>query len=177
MHPLYTILTIHIIALKGKKVYFFLNFIPITAALFAAQKQLNMAWKTGEKTIIMRPKHVGHLILAWLKRGGVNEQTSLTVVINVHLPVFLMGNLIKNLLVASGLLSHPITAPPCQNLCHRPFRSSPHSNHLPRVSYDICVSGSCDGMLLACYSSAGAPRWLLSTMQPHWCCVLWPATG
>lgn len=70
MHPLYTILTIHIIALKGKKVYFFFfNFIPITAALFAAQKQLNMAWKRGEKTIIMRPKHVGHLILAWLKRG------------------------------------------------------------------------------------------------------------
>lgn len=112
-----------------------------------------------------------------IEKGGVNEQTSLTVVINVHLPVFLMGNLIKNLLVASGLLSHPITAPPCQNLCHRPFRSSPHSNHLPRVSYDICVSRSCDGMLLACYSSAGAPRWLLSTMQPHWCCVLWPATG
>lgn len=42
MHPLYTILTIHIIALKGKKSILFFNFIPITAALFAAQKQLNM---------------------------------------------------------------------------------------------------------------------------------------
>lgn len=178
MHPLYTILTIHIIALKEKKKsILFLNFIPITAALFVAQKQLNMGWKRGGKNNYHAPKTCRAPHPSMIEKGGVNEQTSLTVVINVHLPVFLMGNLIKNLLVASGLLSHPITAPPCQNLCHRPFRSSPHSNHLPRVSYDICVSGSCDGMLLACYSSAGAPCWLLSTMQPHWCCVLWPATG
>lgn len=136
-----------------------------------------MGWKRGGKNNYHAPKTCRAPHPSMIEKGGVNEQTSLTVVINVHLPVFLMGNLIKNLLVASGLLSHPITAPPCQNLCHRPFRSSPHSNHLPRVSYDICVSGSCDGMLLACYSSAGAPCWLLSTMQPHWCCVLWPATG
>lgn len=53
-----------------------------------------------------------------IERGGINEQTGLSVVINVHLPVFLMGHLIRNQLVAAGLLSHPITAPPCQNLCH-----------------------------------------------------------
>lgn len=87
-----------------------------------------------------------------IEKGWINEQTSLAVVINVHLPVFLMGHLIKNLLVAAGLLSHPISAPPCQNLCHRPsllhLPIPLQLKHVPRVSYDICVSRSCDGMLL-----------------------------
>lgn len=56
--------------------------------------------------------------LGMIESGPINEQTGLTVVINVHLPVFLMGNLIRNLLVAAGLLSYPITASLCQNLCH-----------------------------------------------------------
>lgn len=172
MHPLYTILTIHIIALKGKKSILFLKFHPNNCCTLCSPKTVEYGLKEGGKNNYHAPKTCRAPHPSMIEKGGVNEQTSLTVVINVHLPVFLMGNLIKNLLVASGLLSHPITAPPCQNLCHRPFRSSPHSNHLPRVSYDICVSGSCDGMLLACYSSAGAPCWLLSTMQPHWWCVL-----
>ena len=105
-----------------------------------------------------------------IEKEVINAQTSLAVVINVHLPVFLMGHLIKKLFVAAGLLSHPITAPPCQNLCHWPSHPIPHCKHVPRVSYDICVSRSCDGMLLACYSSAGAPCWLPSSLQPCSCC-------
>lgn len=127
--------------------------------------------KILKNTITHGDKHVRELILAWLKVGPINEQTGLTVVINVHLPVFLMGNLIRNLLVAAGLLSYPITDPLCQNLCHRQLTPPPSpSIHLPRVSYDICVSGSCDGMLLACYFSAGAPCWLPSISQPRRCC-------
>lgn len=48
-----------------------------------------------------------------IEKGEINDQTSLTAVINVRLPGFFAGHLIKNLLVAAGLLSHLITAPPC----------------------------------------------------------------
>lgn len=85
-----------------------------------------------------------------IEKGGINEQTRLAVVINVQMPVFLMGHLIRSLVVAAGSLSHPITAPPCQNLCCWPPHPTipPHSRkHVPGVSYDICVSRSCDGML------------------------------
>lgn len=99
----------------------------------------------------------------------MNKQTGLNVPINVHLPVFLMGHLIKKLLVAAGLLSHTITIPPCQNLCHWLSRPTPYTKHIPCVSYDICVSGSCEGMPLACYSSAGAPCWPPSILR-CWCC-------
>lgn len=61
--------------------------------------------------LCVQTRHSPHPSMA--EKGRINEQTGLAVVINVHLPVFLMGHLIKNLLVAAGLLSHPITTPPC----------------------------------------------------------------
>lgn len=99
----------------------------------------------------------------------MNKETSWTVVINVHLPVLLMGYLIKSLLATAGSLSNSITGPPCQNLYHGPSHSLPHSKHVSCVSYDICVSGSCDGMLLARYFSAGAPCWHTSISQSSRC--------
>lgn len=71
--------------------------------------------------------------------GGIDEQTSLAVVINVPLPVFLMGHLIKNLLVAAGLLSYPITAPPCQNLCHWPSHPSPTQTCPSCLIWHLCL--------------------------------------
>lgn len=70
---------------------------------------------------------------------GIDEQTSLAVVINVPLPVFLMGHLIKNLLVAAGLLSYPITAPPCQNLCHWPLHPSPTQTCPSCLIWHLCL--------------------------------------
>lgn len=109
-----------------------------------------------------------------IEKGWINEQTSLAVVINVHLPVFLMGHLIKNLLVAAGLLSHPISAPPCQNLCHRPSSytsPSPFNSNTSLVSHMTSVSrGPVMECCFACYASAGAPCWPTSILQP--CCLL-----
>lgn len=42
-----------------------------------------------------------------------------------------MGNLIRNLLVAAGLLSYPITDPLCQNLCHRQLTPPSPTLHPP----------------------------------------------
>lgn len=109
-----------------------------------------------------------------IKRGRITEQTSLTVAINVHLTVFLMGYLIKNLLVAAGLLSHPITAPPCQNLCHWP---SPTLN-TSLVSHMTSVS---QGPVMECcsprYSSAGTPRWPPSICSHADAVAEWPVAG
>ncbi|MEQ2313675.1 hypothetical protein AMECASPLE_004478 [Ameca splendens] len=81
-----------------------------------------------------------------IESGPINEQTGLPVVINVHLPVFLMGNLIRNLLVAAGLQSQPITEPLHQNLCHRqPPRPALHPH--PLVSHMTSVS---QGSVMEC---------------------------
>lgn len=71
-----------------------------------------------------------------IEGGRINEQTGLTVVINVHLPVFLMGNLIKNLLVAAGFLFQPITAPLRQKpLPHpTPTHTTSLMSHMTSVS-------------------------------------------
>lgn len=60
-----------------------------------------------------------------IEKEGANQETGLTVVINAHVSVFLMGYLIKNLLVAAGSLSLPVTTPLCQNRCHRAPVPSP----------------------------------------------------
>lgn len=63
-----------------------------------------------------------------------------TVVINVQLAVFLMGQLIKNRLLAAGFRSHPITAPPCPNLCHRPLLLHPPLQTCPPcLIWHLCL--------------------------------------
>lgn len=116
----------------------------------------------GRKSQLLRGQtcHVPHPSL--MEKGAINEQTSLAVVINVHLPVFLMGHLIKNLLVAAGLLSHPITAPPCQNLCHWPSFPIPHSN-TSLVSHMTSVSR---GPVMECCSPAMPPQVLPAGRHP-----------
>lgn len=94
-----------------------------------------------------------------IKKGRINEQTRLTVAINVHLTVFLMGYLIKNLLVAAGLPSHPITAPPRQNLCHWP---SPTPN-TSLVSHMTSVS---QGPVMECCAAAIPPQVLPAGRHP-----------
>lgn len=62
--------------------------------------------------------------------------------------MFLTGHLIKNLLVAAGLLSRPIIGPPCQNLCHWRSHPIPRTNTSP-VSHKTSVSR---GSVMECYS-------------------------
>lgn len=78
----------------------------------------------------------------------------MTAAINVHLAVCLIGHLIKNLSAAAGSRSHPITVPPCQNLCHRPSWPNPQSN-TSLVSRMTSVS---QGPVMECCSPTTPPQ-------------------
>lgn len=89
-----------------------------------------------------------------IESGRINEQTGLTVVINVHLPVFLMGKLIKDLLVAAGFVSLPITAPLRQSLLRWPSHPSP-TPFTSLVSHMTSVSR---GPVMECCSPVISPQ-------------------
>lgn len=86
----------------------------------------------------------------------------------MHFFVLLMGTSLES--VGSSWLAIPRHY--CPTL-PKPLPSGPpasqHTN-MSLVSHMTSVTRRCDGMLLACYASAGAPCWAPSILKPIWCC-------
>lgn len=65
-----------------------------------------------------------------IEKGGINEQTRLAVVINVQMPVFLTGHLIRSLVVAAGLAIPPHYCPTMP----KPLLLAPAAHHPPTLT-------------------------------------------